>query len=375
MNFTLSSEQQMLQDSVRRFVDREYSFETRSALLDAGSGNGHYWGTFAEQGWLCAALPELHGGLGGSAIDNLLIAQEMGRGLVLEPFTGCAVLAAQTFIAAATPLQQADWLPGLADGSQRLALAYAEEQTRGLPDGQLAQAEPVAGGYRLSGRKTLVLGGPQASAFIVSAQTAEGCSLFLVAADSLGLQRRTFPLHDGSQASELTLERVAVDDTALLGRPGAGLGALRQGLAQGIASLCAELVGGMERAIEITADYLKVRQQFGVPIGSFQVLQHRMADMAAQLELARSSLYVLLDALENPAAHDLQLRASQAKAVVGRAARFVCGQAIQLHGGIGTTEECSVGHYFKRAVVADLLLGSAERHEAWCAERMQNQLR
>lgn len=374
MNFTLSSEQQMLQDSVRRFVDREYGFETRSALLRAGVDDGHYWDTFAEQGWLCAALPELHGGLGGSGIDNLLIAQELGRGLVLQPFTGCAVLAAQTFIAAATSLQQADWLPGLADGSQRLALAYAEEQTRGLPEGQLARAEPVAGGYRLSGRKTLVLGGPQASAFIVSAQTREGCSLFLVAADSPGLQLRTLPLHDGSQAAELTLERVAVDDTALLGQPGAGLDALRQGLAHGIASLCAELVGGMERAIETTADYLKVRQQFGVPIGSFQVLQHRMADMAAQLELARSSLFVLLDALENPADHDLRLRASQAKALVGRAARFVCGQAIQLHGGIGTTEECSVGHYFKRAVVADLLLGSAERHEAWCAEHLRANL-
>ncbi|WP_325435351.1 acyl-CoA dehydrogenase family protein [Pseudomonas nitroreducens] len=371
MNFELSSEQQMLQDSVRRFIDKEYSFEARVARLQAGEGSDSSWTTFAEQGWLCAALPEVHGGLGGNIVDSVVIAQELGRGLVLAPYAGCAVLAAQTLVAAAAPEHQKRWLPALADGSARLALAYAEVQTRGLVEGQRASAKRHPGGYRLNGRKTLVMGGTQANAFIISAQAEEGCTLFLVEADLPGLGLIPVPLHDGSWVVELQLSQVDVSEAAVLGRPGEGLAALRQGLAQATACLCAELVGGMERVIEISADYLKVRQQFGVPIGSFQSLQHRMADMAAQLELARSALFVLLDAIDNPQIHDLQLRTSQIKAQVGRAAKFVCGQAIQLHGGIGTTEECSVGHYFKRAVVADLLLGSADSHEAYCTQRQQ----
>lgn len=372
MNFSLSSEQQMLQDSVRRFVDKEYGFEMRTALLREGASHTKTWQTFAEQGWLCAALPEVHGGLGGSITDSALIAHELGRGLVLESYSGSAVLAAQALVAAAAPAQQANWLPRLAEGSARLALAYAEGHTRGLPDGQQATVERSADGYWLSGRKTLVLGALAADAFIVSAQTEQGCSLFLVAADSPGLNRQALPLLDGSWAAELSLEQVFVPEDALLGAPGSGLTALRQGLAHGIASLCAEMVGGMEKAIEITAEYLKVRQQFGMPIGGFQALQHRMADMAAQLELGRSALYGLLEALENPQSADVSLRVAQAKSLVGRAARYVCAQAIQLHGGIGTTEECSIGHYFKRAVVADLLLGSADSHDAWCAERLQS---
>lgn len=192
-----------------------------------------------------------------------------------------------------------------------------------------------------------------------------------MSADNPALRRTPVPLHDGSWAAELHLEQVEVSEAAVVGRPGEGMAALRHGLAHATASLCAELVGGMERAIEICADYLKVRQQFGVPIGSFQSLQHRMADMAAQLELARSALFVLLDAIDNSGEGDLQLRVSQVKAQVSRAAKFVCGQAIQLHGGIGTTQECSIGHYYKRAVVADLLLGSADSHEAYCTERQQ----
>lgn len=370
MNFSLSTEQQMLQDSVRRFIDKHYGFEARNAML-VGNRDDVLWPRFGEQGWLCAALPEAHGGLGGSIIDSVLIAHELGRGLALEPFTACAVLAAQTLLAADAPNHQADWLPGLADGTRRLALAYSEAQTRGLAEGQLARAERIAGGYCLNGSKTLVLGARQADSLLVSAQTGEGCSLFMVDAHAPGVRLRALPLHDGTWAADLSLVQVRVEDSALVGPPGSGLEALNQGLAHATTSLCAELIGGMERAVEISADYLKVRQQFGVPIGSFQALQHRMADMAAQLELSRSALYLLLEAIENPAAHDRRLRVSQAKALVGRAARFVCGQAIQLHGGIGTTEECSIGHYFKRAVVADLLLGSGDRHEAFCASHQQ----
>ena len=377
MNFNLNSEQQLLQDSVRRFVDKDYGFEARTALIKARSTcDDRHWHTFAENGWLAAALPEAYGGLDGSLIDTVLIAQQLGRGLVLEPYLGCAVLAAQTFLAAATPAQCERVLPQVADGSQKLALAFSEDGARGLPEHVKLHAQREGDGYRLSGSKTLVLGGAHAHRFIVSAVSPafDGIGLFLVDADSAGLARRALRLHDGTGAAELSFDGVFVPGEAMLGEPGNGLAALRQGIAHATAALCAELVGAMEQAIETSAEYLKVRKQFGVLIGSFQALQHRLADMAAELEIARSMLYVLLASIENDDAALRQYTVSQAKSLIGRAARYVCGQAIQLHGGIGMTEEYSVGHFYKRAAVADLLLGSSDRHEAACATHLQQTL-
>lgn len=377
MNFTLNAEQQLLQDSVRRFVDKEYSFEARTALVKARSTcSAAHWQTFADNGWLAAALPESCGGLDGSLTETILIAGELGRGLVVEPFLGCAVLAAQTIVAAATQAQREQWLPALADGSRKFALAYSEAQSRGFPEPVETIATSTPEGYALTGRKTLVLGGADADSFIVSvrAEDADGITLVLVSADAPGLSRRTLPLHDGSYAAELTFDGVRVARDAVLGVPGQGLVALQYALAHATAALGAELVGAMEKSIEITADYLKMRKQFGVPIGSFQALQHRLADMAAEMELARSMLYALLVSLENDDAPARERAVSQAKSVIGRAARFVCGQAIQLHGGIGMTEEYQVGHYYKRAVVADVLFGSSDQHDAACAAQLQYEL-
>lgn len=377
MNFNLDAEQQLLQDSVRRFVDRDYSFEARTALVKARTpARTAHWQTFADNGWLAAALPESCGGLGGSIVDTVLIAQQLGRGLVVEPFLGCAVLAAQTLSAAGTPAQHEKWLPSLADGSRQFALAYSEAQSRGFPDSVELSATATADGYVLTGCKTLVLGGADADGFIVSARAsdADGITLMIVAADARGLTRRVLPLHDGSFAAELTFDGVRVTRDAVLGEPGGGLAALRHGLAHATAALGAELVGAMEKAIELTAEYLKMRKQFGVPIGSFQTLQHRLADMAAELELARSMLYALLASLENDDAPTQARTVSQAKSLIGRAARFVCGQAIQLHGGIGMTEEYQVGHYYKRAVVADVLFGNSDRHDAACAAQLEKDL-
>ncbi len=378
MDFDLTSEQQMLQDSVRRYVDKAYSFESRIALMAAGkNGNAGNWDTFATNGWLMAALPEAHGGLGGSVLDTAIIAQQLGRALVLEPYLGCAVLAAQTLAAAGNAEQQARWLPQLAEGTCRIALAYSEPGSRGMPEPVTLRAERSGDGFILHGLKSLVLGAPNAQAFIVSARIVgtAGISLLLVDADAAGLERQALPLHDGTWVEELNFDGVEVGPDALLGEAGQGLPALREGLAHGIVALCAELVGGMEKTIEVTADYLKVRQQFGVPIGSFQALQHRIADMAAEMEIARSMLHAALSSMANddPATRDKTL--SGAKMLICRAAKFVCGQGIQLHGGIGMTEEYLVGHYYKRAVVADLLLGSSDSHEAACAEALQAELR
>ncbi|GLC95144.1 acyl-CoA dehydrogenase [Cupriavidus sp. TA19] len=378
MDFDLTSEQQLLQDSVRRFIDRAYSFEARTALVKAGQGgSAGNWSLFAENGWLMAALPEAYGGLGGTALDTAIIAQELGRGLVVEPYLGCAVLAAQTLVAGGTAAQKEQLLPLLAAGSRRIALAYSEPASRSMPAPVSVRAERDGGQYVLHGTKSLVLGAVGAHAFIVSAAVREtpGITLLMVEGDAPGLHRRALPLHDGSWAEELTLDGVHVGSQAVLGEPGQGLAALRAGLTSGTVALCAELIGVMEKTIELTAEYLKTRQQFGVPIGSFQALQHRMADMAAELEVARSMLHAALASLANDDVATQQLVLSAAKMLVGRAARFVCGQGIQLHGGIGMTEEYAVGHYYKRAVVADLLLGSSDSHEAACATALQAGLR
>ena len=371
----------MLVDSVRHFVDKEYDFEQRMSLLRNDPKLMGHWQFFANNGWLAAALPEKYDGLGGSVVDTVLIMEQFGRGLVVEPYLGCGVFAPQTVLAAASEAQKENLLPGIIRGASRLAVAYSEASSRGDPSWAETTAAPSSEGYVLHGRKTLVLGGMGASAFIVSARMAHSAhkvsdeiSLFLVDADVSGLSIQPWRLHDGSYAAEITLDQVRVGKNALLGASGSGLSALQTGLTHAIAALGAELVGGMDKAIEITAEYLRVRHQFGVPIASFQALQHRMADMAAETELARSMLYALLAAIENeiqPAA--LSHAVSQAKALICRSARYVCGQAIQLHGGIGMTEECAIGHYFKRAIVADLLFGSADLHDEYCAGNLQNE--
>ncbi|WP_160109813.1 acyl-CoA dehydrogenase family protein [Pseudomonas izuensis] len=378
MDFALNSEQRLLQDSVHRYVDKAYGFEARTALLKAGkNGSADNWGIFADNGWLMAALPQEYGGLGGSLLDTVIIAQELGRGLVLEPFLGCAVLAAQTLVAGGTPAQKIRLLPHLAEGTLRMALAYSEPNSRGMPEPVALSAEPVGQGYRLNGCKTLVLGAVDAAVFIVSATVTSvpGVTLLLVDGNSAGLRRQALRLHDETWVEELTFDNVLVDADAVLGEPGQGLSALRTGLAHGTVVLCAELIGVMEKTLEVTAEYLKVRQQFGVPIGSFQSLQHRMADMAAEMELARSSLHVALASMANDDEATRSKKLSGSKMLICRAAKFVCGQGIQLHGGIGMTEEYLVGHYYKRAIVADLQLGSSDRHEAACASALQTELR
>ncbi|MDA8483417.1 acyl-CoA dehydrogenase family protein [Pseudomonas resinovorans] len=378
MDFDLTSEQQLLQDSVRRYVDKSYSFESRTALLKAGkNGSADNWGSFAANGWLMAGLPEAFGGLGGSVMETSIIAQQLGRALVLEPYLGCAVLAAQTLAACDNTAQKERLLPRLVEGSSRVALAYSEPGSRGMPETVALRAERSAEGFTLYGLKSLVMGADGADAFIVSARIAgtQGISLLLVDANSAGLERQALPLHDGTWVEELNFDGVEVGAEALLADAGKGLAVLQEGLAHGIVALCSGLIGSMERTLEVTADYLKVRKQFGVPIGSFQALQHRMADMAAEMEIARSMLHVALSSMANdtPPVRDKTL--SSAKMLICRAAKLVCGQGIQLHGGIGMTEEYLVGHYFKHAMVADLLLGSSDSHEAACAAALQAELR
>lgn len=376
MNFELSAEQKILRDSVRSFTERNYSFNDRKAFLDdAVKHKRDNWHIFAENGWLGASLPEEYGGIGGSVVETAIIAQEFGRALVVEPYLGCGVMAAHTILAAAALHQKARYLPDLLSGRRRIALAYSEAQSRGMPEPIMLQAERAPDGYTLHGRKSLVLGGMEADCFVVSVVAGEQPALLLVDAASPGLTVTALELHDGSRAAQLSFEGVFVLSEALLGKPENALAALRHGLAHGTAALSAELVGVMERTIEMTADYLKNRVQFGVPIGKFQSLQHRLADMAAEMELARSMLFALLLAVDEGNEETTQRAVSQAKSLVGRAAKHICGQAIQMHGGIGMTDEHPIGHYFKRAVVADILLGSSDSHDGLRAETLEQTLK
>lgn len=371
MDFTLTTEQQMLSDSVARFVQNEYDFDARTKIVAAGAGGTPAnWRVFVENGWLAASCPEAFGGFGGGAIEAAIIAEQFGRGLVIEPWLGCAVLATQTLLASDDAAVKAEWLPALCEGTRRLAVAWSEPGSRGAPHIAETLAEGEGSGLRLTGRKTLVLGGFGADAYLVSARDARGIGLFLVDADAAGLAVAPTPLHDGSIAASLVLDGVPARRLV-----GDGLAALETGLAHAICALCAELVGGMERAIEISADYLRTRKQFGVTIGSFQSLQHRIADMVAEKELARSMLFAALASIENDDAIQRAPVLSGAKALVADAARNVCAQAIQLHGGIGMTEECAVGHYFKRAVVAETLFGGRSVHEARCTQALIAELR
>ncbi|RJF93628.1 acyl-CoA dehydrogenase family protein [Sphingomonas cavernae] len=380
MDFTLNTEQQLLSDSVARFIQTEYDFETRAKSVGSGDQRrASRWDTFAANGWLAAAVPGDLGGWGGTAVETAVISQQLGRALFAGPWLGSAVLATQVLIASGNQALIREWLPLLCDGSRRLALAYSEQGARGIAHIVETRATKDGATHRISGRKTLVLGGLGVDAFIVSARSdgaindRNGVGLFLVAADAAGLSMTATKLHDGTEAADLAFEEVPA--TVISSNAADGLDGLEYGLSHAMLALCAELVGCMERSIEITAEYLRTRKQFGVPIGSFQSLQHRMADMVAEMELARSMLFAALASFENDDVATHRRVLDGAKTLITTAARNVCGQGIQLHGGIGMTEECAIGHYFKRAVVADALFGSSSLHEAACAAALQDELR
>ncbi|MFO1079125.1 MAG: acyl-CoA dehydrogenase family protein [Reyranellaceae bacterium] len=369
----LSEEQQMLRDSAAGWLGRTYGFDARKMMLaDRATAFAANWKAFAEMGWLGTALAEEHGGLGGSLSDTAVLAEEFGRALVLEPF-GPATLAGRLLERAVPPPQRPALLAPLVSGETLTVLAHDEPGARGRLSAVATTATPTDGGYRLHGRKCVVLGGDQAQRFVVSARTAggpldpAGISLFVVERDAPGLVATPCRLIDGRGAAELDLRGVEVGADAILGAPGEGLAALGPALDEATMLACADAVGAMDQALWITCDYLKVRKQFGTLLADFQVLQHRLAEMYVELEKARSSLRQGVRALasSDPAAR--RRAVSAAKAQIGRSGFFVGSQAIQLHGGIGMTEAYAVGHYFKRLCTFDMLLGNAAHHTALIA--------
>jgi len=367
MNFEHTEERRMLADSLNRFIAEQYHIEARNRTAASEQGfSTEFWQQFAELGVLGALLREEDGGFGGAGFDIAVVFEALGRGLVLEPVLGSAVLAAEAISFAGNDQQKAA-LGEIASGDVIAAFAHDEPNTHY----ELARVQTTArregDAWVLDGVKAVVQAAEQANVFVVSARTAgdvdaeEGISLFLVPKDALGVSVRGTPTMDGGRVGDVTFAGVQLSEAALLGAEGAGYAALERAVGRGILALCAEAVGAMEAAKEATLDYLRTRKQFGVPIGSFQALQHRMADLLLEIEQARSTVINAAAALD--ADRITRERAlSAAKMSIGRIGTLVAEECIQLHGGIGMTWELPMAHFAKRLVMIDHQLGDEDHH-------------
>ena len=363
MDFAYTAEQTALRDSVRRFVEREYDWERRFAIIrsEHGIAPGH-WATFAELGWLGAGLGEEAGGFGGGPVENALIAEELGRGLVTEPFIG-HVLATQ-LLAAIQSDETSELLAALVMGEQRAAAALQEPIGRG--DWRIVEARADRAGASpvVSGVKSLVEGAAEADVFLVSARGEHGAELYLVRADAPGIKLHGYRTIDNRRVCDLHLDKAPA---RLLPCGTAAESAIALAADHAVAALCGEALGIMDAALWATRDYLKVRKQFGTPIGTFQVLQHRMADMLIEVEMTRSALFHAHGAMAAPA--PVRMAAvSAAKVQASTGGLFVGQQAIQLHGGIGVTEELNISHFYRRLHVIARQWGDADLHLARFAQ-------
>ena len=362
MDFGLSEEQVLLVDGARRYVEQTSDYEARRKAVDSGEAYGAArWQQFAELGWLALALPERHGGLGGSAVDYALLVEALGAGLMLEPLVPVAAAA----MALVTAGGAGDLPSAVAEGSARPVLAHGEPGSGGLLTFVESRAERSAAGWRLTGAKSLVLGGAAATHYLVSARTSgdkaddAGISLFLVPADHAALGRRDVRLTDDSVGAHLAFTGLDLPDAALLGPESGGLPALREGMAWLQLGLHAEALGAMDKALWTTRDYVRTRRQFGTELSTFQAVQHGLADMAMETELSRSMLLRLLSVFDGDSAERDRTLAA-AKVQFGRSGFFVGAQAVQLHGGIGMADEYLIGMIFKRLLLLRNLHGGPD---------------
>ena len=365
----LTEEQRLLKESLERFRQQDYTFEKRRNLLaKLGADGDPVWTQFAELGWLAATLPEEHGGLGGSNADLALLMEQFGRGLVTSAFVPTIALGATALRLAGSDEQKAEILPGVAEGRTKLTLAYVEPPAQPDPAIVATRARRDGDGFILSGEKLAVLYGNVADYLLVSARTSgdigdrHGISLFLVPAGARGLAVASYHTHDAGWAADLRLDDVRVGADAVVGTVDFGLTTIEAALDAGTAAICAEAVGAMWSLHEMTLDYIKVRKQFGATIGSFQAIQHRVVNMYMKCQLAQSMALAGIAALDLSDAAARARTVSAAKVQVGRAARQVGEEAIQLHGGIAMTDEYAAGHYFKRLTMARVMFGDEEYH-------------
>lgn len=368
MDFNLSEEQLMLKDGVERFIQQEYGFETRREIAASEEGFSRArWQAYAELGWLGLTLPEDVGGLACSFVETAIVMEAFGRGMVLEPFVQTALLCSTIIDRSGSQTRRQTLLPAVIEGRLLLSLADSEAGSRfklGCDAHTCARKTP--GGYTLSGAKTLVIAGGSADLLLVTARladSAEGPAIFVVDRRAAGVNCRTYRLLDGSCAADIEFRNVELDESALLSAPDCARELLEAAADLATLASVAEILGVMEAVMDITADYIKARVQFGQPIGKFQALQHRMAEMFVAVQETRSMLYCGIAHLDRPAM-ERSRAISAAKAVAGRASRFVCAQGIQLHGGMGMTEEYQVGHYFRKMTMSEKMFGDIDFHLA-----------
>jgi alkylation response protein AidB-like acyl-CoA dehydrogenase len=375
LKFTLSPEQTQLRESVTRYCKEHYSLRNRALILKSPGGFSRaHWTAFAELGWLGAAFPEDVGGTNGSAIESTIILEQFGRSLVVEPYWSYIVFAGQLINSFASVRQRSELLTPIIQGKLLVSVAHNEFESTGRLDHVNTTATLEQCGYTVNGHKSLAFGGPSADKFIVSARTdgktrdLKGIVLFAIDRQAAGLQRRDYRMIDGTPASDLTLKNVKVSRDALIGSVDGGLDALEFAKNQASVALCAEAVGVMEAVLFTTRNYLRLRRQYGVTLNTLQALQHRMADMFVEVELSRSILFRALSLLDDEDPANRHIGALSAKVHVGQSGKFVCKNGVQLHGGLGMTEDHIIGQYFKRLAVISNIFGSAQHQINECAD-------
>lgn len=368
MDFNFTEEQTMLRDSLARTVADKYDFDKRRAFLATDQGRDTAnWALFAELGLTAAPLPEAYGGLGGGPIDVMVVMEEFGKGLVIEPYLQTVVLGGQALILGATEAQKQEHLNAIAAGDRIIAAGFYEPKGRYNLADVSTTAKKDGSGYVLNGHKAVVIGAPWADHLLVTARTAGGqreavgVSLFLVPKSAKGVTTRDYPTVDGFRASEVYFENASVGAEHLIGAADAALPLVEEIVDHGIAAVCAEAVGAMKVIHAATVEYAKTRKQFGVAIASFQVLQHRMVDMFMATEQS-ASMAMMASLKLGDSALERAKAASAAKVQIGKAGRFVGQAAVQIHGGMGVTDEMKVGHYFKRVTMIDAQFGAVDHH-------------
>lgn len=370
MDFSYSEEQQMLQESVQKFVMQKYDFYTRDEIIKTEAGySAENWTMFAELGWLTVPFTEEDGGFGGNAVDLVVMMEEFGKGMLVEPYLSAAVMGGTLVANLGNDEQKSGLIPQIMEGALIPAVAYAEQGSRFNPHNVKTTAKADGDEVILNGSKTAVLGAPNSQVLIVSARESgavtdmEGISLYLVDAAAAGVSVSAYTTIDGRKSGEVVLTDVRVPTSARLGAAGGAGAALSVVIDRATLATAAEAVGAMDSLLAKTVEYSKTRKQFGTAIGTFQALQHRMADMFIQCQLARSIVVraaMILDGDEDAATKARAV--SSAKARVGKSIRLVGQEAVQIHGGIGVTDELDVGHLFKRVTALDLMFGNAEYH-------------
>lgn len=378
MEFDYTEEQLALQETLQKFITRDYDFDKRRVFARSALGfSAEAWQQFADLGLLALPFPEQYGGLGGNAVDTLVVMEQFGRGLLLEPYVSTVIACGSLIREAASEALQAKLLPEIVAGKLKLALGAYEAQGRYELSYVSLQAEKDAAGWILNGRKHVVADAPSADYYLVTARTSgkphdeEGISLFLVPRGAAGVAMTSYPTQSGSRAADLEFSAVRLPADALIGSSGKALAPVRQAVDRASAAICAEAVGIMGALNQATLNYLKTRKQFGVAIGTFQALKHRMADMLIAAEQSKSMAIIAAVHADSKDASERRRAICAAKAYIGQAGRLVGQQAVQMHGGMGVVDELIVSHYFKRLTMIDLSFGDADYQLAYFSDTLR----